>query len=606
MKPSKYIIGIDLGTTHSVLAYAEAPEEEYEELQIRIFHIPQLVSPGEVKERALFPSALFLPGPHDVPEGGLALPWDDEADYAIGEYARKRGAEIPNRFVSSVKSWLCHNGVDRTKPILPWDSPKETRRVSPVEASSLLLKHIRDAWNYYMAEDDLEALLENQNIYLTVPASFDAVARELTVQAAQAAGLEHLTILEEPQAAFYAWIESQGEKWRKSVRVGESLLVCDIGGGTTDFSLIQVTEENGDLALRRVAVGDHILLGGDNMDLALACAVRADLTPKGTHLDSWQFRGLWHGCQQAKERLLGQPDLESEPVTILGRGSSLIGGTIRTELTRDDVERVLQEGFFPLCAPSDFPSENPKVGLREMGLSYGSDPAVTHHLAKFLARHVGHNGNSSDIPYPSAVLFNGGVMKSAPLRKRVISLLKQWREDDDLRELESVDLDMAVARGAAYYGLASRGRGVRIRAGASRTYYIGVESAFPSVPGFTIPIKALCVVPFGMEEGVDIEIREKEFGLVIGQNAVFSLFDSVVRKKDKAGEIIEDWHNEIDEVSSMETLLDPSSDDQKGAVLPIWLHSKFTEIGTLELWCVACDGDQRWKLEFNLRESDQA
>jgi molecular chaperone DnaK (HSP70) len=603
---SKFIIGIDLGTTHCVLAYAETAIEADQEPVIRTFMVPQVVSPGDVRPQPLLPSFLFLPGPHDVPPGGMALPWDSSVDYAVGEFGRRRGAEIPNRLVSSAKSWLSYAGVDRTESILPWDSPAESRKVSPVEASSYFLTHLKNAWNHTMAGDGDEARFEDQEIYLTVPASFDAVARELTVKAAQAAGLEHFTLIEEPQAAFYAWIESQRERWRKAVRVNESILVCDIGGGTTDFSLIQVTEEEGELTLRRAAVGDHILLGGDNMDLTLAYALQGKLAQKGVRLDSWQFRGLWHSCRIAKEKLLSNRDLQTEPVVILGRGSSLIGGTIRTELTRQEVEQVLVEGFFPATEPTDFPQSRRKVGVREMGLPYETDPAVTRHLARFLDQSQrGLSEAGSDLGYPSAVLFNGGVMKSDLLRRRFLETLTHWHPRKDVRELSSADLDLAVARGAAYYGLARRGRGIRIRGGVARPYYIGVESAMPAVPGIPTPIKALCIVPFGMEEGTETEIREKEFGLVVGEPAVFHLLASTVRKKDQIGEIVEDWQGEIDEVTTMEAAL-PASETIDGVnIIPVWLQSKVTEIGTLELWCVARDDDtRRWKLEFNLREQE--
>lgn len=599
----KYIVGIDLGTTHCVVAYTEAQAPGGEAPRIRLFKIPQVISPGEVKPGELLPSFLFLPGPHDVPPGSLNLPWNEESDCAVGEFARKRGAEVPKRLVASVKSWLCHTGVDRTRAILPWESSEDDRRVSPVDASARYLKHIRDAWNHEIAQSDPDARLEHQEIFLTVPASFDAVARELTVKAAEEAALSHFTLLEEPQAAFYAWIESQHELWRKEVKVGESILVCDIGGGTTDFSLIQVIEENGELALQRVAVGDHILLGGDNMDLTLAYALQAKLAQKGVKLDSWQFRGLWHSCRQAKERLLADPELDSEPVIILGRGSSLIGGTIRTELTRTEVRSILLEGFFPICGATDYPEQKPKVGVREMGLPYESDPAITRHLARFLTRQTGNDSGVDSLPYPSAILFNGGVMKSDLLRDRIVNVVHEWDDSRQLREIEGVDLDLAVARGAAYYGLARRGRGIRIRAGAARSYYIGIETSMPAVPGIPTPLKALCVVPFGMEEGTEVEVREKEFGLVVGESAVFPLLASTVRKQDKVGEIVEDWGGEIDEVSRMNTLLPASDRDEGGQVIPVWLESRVTEVGTLEIYCVARDEDRRWKLEFNLREA---
>lgn len=606
MSDPKYIIGIDLGTTHCVLAYAPVQTSEDEEPHIQVFPIAQVVNPGEVRAQALLPSFLFLPGPHDVPPEGLSLPWNAKMDLSVGEFARRRGIELPNRLVSSAKSWLCHAGVNRTDPVLPWDSPSDGRKISPVEASAFYLKHLRDAWNFEMGKGKNKARFEDQDLYLTVPASFDAVARELTIKAAQSAGLEKITLIEEPQAAFYAWIHREKERWRKEVKVGESILVCDVGGGTTDFSLIQVTEEKGELALRRMAVGDHLLLGGDNMDLTLAYAVQTKLAQKGVKLDTWQFRGLWYSCRMAKERLLADPALKSEPVVILGRGTSLIGGTLRTELTRAEVENVLIDGFFPSCQSTDYPQEKPRIGMREMGLPYEPDPAVTRHLARFLGRQARDSSEGEkEIHFPTAVLFNGGVMKSDLIRRRILTVLNGWREAQALRELISDDFDLAVARGAAYYGLARKGRGVRIHAGAARPYYIGIESALPSVPGFPIPMKALCVVPYGMEGGTEAEIRQKEFGLIVGEPAVFHLLSSTVRKKDEIGEIIEDWQGEIEEVTTMEAELLAGSGEEKEDAVPVWLQTRMTEIGTLEIWCVSRDETRRWKLEFNLRQKGE-
>ncbi|MCP4276914.1 MAG: Hsp70 family protein, partial [Gammaproteobacteria bacterium] len=439
----------------------------------------------------LLPSCLFLPDEHAVPEGSLAVPWDRETDFTVGEFARQRGAEIANRLVSSSNSWLCHRRIHRTKAVLPWESPQESRRVSPVKASAHLLKHLREAWNHEMAADDPEARLEAQEIYLTVPASFDAVARELTVKAAEAAGLSNMTLLEEPQAAFYAWIESQNS-WRQIVKANESILVCDIGGGTTDLSLIQVAEDDGNLVLKRVAVGNHILLGGDNMDLTLAYAIQAKLAKKGTNLDTWQFRGLVHSCRAAKEQLLNNPDKNEEPITILGRGSSLIKSTISTELTRIEIESILLDGFIPMCNSTDYPQERSKVGIREMGLPYESDPAISRHLASFLGQHASGDNKDAEVPYPSSVLFNGGVMKSNLIKQRVLAVLNNWSNaENDMSELPSCDLDLSVARGAAYYGLARRGKGFRIRGGTAHSYYIGIESSMPSVPGIPTPMKAL-------------------------------------------------------------------------------------------------------------------
>ncbi len=596
---SRYIIGIDLGTTHCVMAYTRADVPDHEEPEIRLFEVPQVVNPGEVQARPLLPSFLLLPGPHDVPEGGLALPWKADMDYAVGVYARERGAELPDRLVASAKSWLSHRGIDRTAAILPWDAPEDARKVSPVDAAARYLAHLRDAWNHRMAGEDPEARLEDQEVYLTVPASFDAVARELTVQAAHQAGLHRLTLLEEPQAAFYAWIAHQRETWRDAVTVGESILVCDVGGGTSDFSLIEVVEEDGSLDLRRVAVGEHLMLGGDNMDLTLAYAVRGKLAQQGTRLDAWQFRALWHQCRKAKEALLADPSRASAPIAVLGRGSSLIGGTIRTELTRAEIEQILVQGFFPAVGPDARPEQKPRVGVREMGLPYEADPAITRHLAAFLGR---QSGEGHAVAFPSAVLFNGGVMKADVLRQQVLDVLRSW-SDGAVRALPAADLDQAVAIGAAYYGIARQGRGIRIRAGVPRTYYIGIESAMPTVPGVPTPMNALCVVPFGMEEGTHAEIRNKEFGLVVGEQAVFHLLASTTRKTDPAGALVEDWSGEIEEVATMEATLS-SDDDAGGSLLPVWLESRVTEIGTLELWCVSkANPDRRWKLEFNIRET---
>lgn len=597
----EYIVGIDLGTTHCVVAYTAAGTEEDQEAKVHLLQIPQVIAAGEVQSRNLLPSFLFLPGEHDVEAAGLSLPWNADMDYAVGEYARDRGAELPMRLISSAKSWLCHSGIDRNQDLLPWNAPADARRLSPVETMSRYLNHIRQAWNHEMAGQNLDARLENQEIYLTVPASFDAVARELTVQAAQQAGLHHIVLLEEPQAAFYAWLQAQGGRWRDQITVGESVLVCDVGGGTTDFSLIDVTEEDGNLELHRSAVGDHILLGGDNMDLTLAYALRSKLAQDGTELDKWQFQGLWHSCRVAKERLLNDSTLESAPITILGRGTSLIGGTIRAELERDQIETILVRGFFPAVEADEYPQSQAQVGLREMGLPYAADPAITRHLAQFLGRHSGA-GEDAASAFPTAVLFNGGVMKAEPLREQIMQTLGKWSDNDQIKELASVDLDLSVAMGAAYYGLARRGKGIRIRSGTARSYYVGIESSMPAVPGIPAPMKALCVVPFGMEEGTEAEILTKEFGLVIGETAIFPLLAAATRQSDRIGEEVEDWRGEIQKVSEMETLLPSTAEEERGTVIPVWLQSRVTEIGTLELWCVARDDDRRWKLEFNIRE----
>jgi molecular chaperone DnaK (HSP70) len=602
MSEPKYVVGIDLGTTNSVVAYTEAVVDEAKGPGIRIFMIPQLVGPGSVGEREALPSSVLLPGSHDVPEGGLAVPWNRDQSLAVGEFARDRGAEIPHRLISSSKSWLCHTGVDRKRPILPWEGEKDGRRLSPVEASAAILRHIKEAWNHSMGREDEALLMEKQDIILTVPASFDVVARNLTVEAANMAGLTDITLLEEPQAAFYAWIDGSREKWREKITVGDVVLVVDVGGGTTDFSLIRILEDRGDLSLERIAVGEHVLVGGDNMDLTLAYSVAKRMAAKGQKLSNHQMRGLCHGCRLAKEQMFASAEIGSYPIAILGRGSSLIGGTIKTELSRNEVEEVLTNGFFPECGLDAQPQTERRSGMRELGLVYSSDPAVTRHLARFLNQQNTSDAGETHI-FPTAVIFNGGVMKAGGLRKRVLDVLSSWVETQDQprpREIEGQNLDLAVARGAAYYGLARRGKGIRIRGGLSRTYYIGIEAALPAVPGMPAPVKALCVAPFGMEEGTEAILPEKEFGLVIGEPVKFDFLGSNTRRHDAIGAVIEDWEGEIEEVTTLETNLE----GEAGAVVPVTLRINATEVGALEIWCDSRTDDRKFKLEFNVRERD--
>jgi len=604
---AKYIVGIDLGTTNSALARCDANTEE--DSRIEICGVPQLVNPGEVAERTLLPSFLYIPGEFDFPKGSIALPWDPDPTLVIGELARKRGAESPNRLVASAKSWLSYAGVDRTAPILPWQAPDEVPKLSPVEVSSRFLQHLRTVWD----SGQPEFALAEQDVLLTVPASFDEEARELTRRAAEQAGFPHVTLLEEPQAAFYAWLESHGDAWRSRIKVGDLVLVCDVGGGTTDFSLITVSEENGELTLKRVAVGDHILLGGDNMDLALARVLQQRLEASGHRVDTWQLHGLWHQCRMAKEKLFASPKTQSAPITLLGKGTKLIGGTIKTELTREDLDQVLVKGFFPEVASTELPARQRRVGFQELGLPYAADAAITKHLARFLSEQVRNSPEAASIrrgpsglACPTHILFNGGVMKAARLRDRVVQVLNSWLKEEGFdalgtqQILDAPDLEHAVARGAAYYGKARRGRGVRIRSGASRTYYIGIESAMPAVPGMEAPLKALCVVPFGMEEGTEAAIPNREFGLVVGEPAEFRFLTSSIRKQDHVGSLLEDWGDEIEELGPLEVTL--TLDGQQGTVVPVRLETRVTEIGTLEVWCVSRDGNQRWKLELNIRE----
>jgi len=589
----KFIVGIDLGTTNSVVSYVDA---ETEEAAIALLEIPQLTAAAAVEGRPSLPSFLYLPPESEVSAGTFDLPWSSGRDYAVGAYAQRRGAEVPDRVISSAKSWLSHRGVDRTSPILPWQSAADITQLSPVEVASRYLAHVRDAWDASHPDDPLAA----QEVLLTVPASFDEVARELTLRAAREAELPEVTLLEEPQAAFYAWIAAQGDAWREAVAVGDRILVCDIGGGTTDLSLIAVGERAGSLELERVAVGDHILLGGDNMDLALAYSVRQQLERKGTKLDTWQFRGLTQSCRDAKEKLLAGAGADAKvPVAIAGRGSKLIGGTVRFDVARKDVEKAMVEGFFPAVGFDDPLAQQQHTGLQELGLPYAEDPAITRHIAHFLRKQADRAGEAT---HPTAVLFNGGVTAAALLRDRVRQVIGSWNPQDaaPISALAGADPHNAVARGAAYYGLARRGRGVRIRGGTARSFYVGIETAMPAVPGMRPPIKALCVVPQGLEEGSDVELPAHELGLAVGQPVEFRFLSSSTRRDDAVGTVLESWSDdEIEELAPMSTTLSWSG--HEGSTVPIHLEARVNELGVLELWCVSRDDEQRWKLELNVR-----
>jgi len=612
---TQFIVGIDLGTTNSALAYCER-NGEAEEARIEVHAIPQIVNPNEVAERTLLPSFLYIPADLDFPAGSLSLPWDASPDFVVGELARKRGAENPGRLVASAKSWLSYAAANRTAPILPWHAPEEVSKLSPVEASSRYLQHLRTVWDVQRAGQGKRRLAE-QDVLLTVPASFDEEARELTRRAAEQAGLQCVTLLEEPQAAFYAWLESQGDAWRKRIKIGDLVLVCDVGGGTTDFSLIAVAEENGDLELKRVAVGEHILLGGDNMDLALARLLQQKLEGEGHRIDTYQLQTLWHQCRSAKEYLFEHPKSAKQDITLLGKGRKLVGGTIKTELHREELNRVLVEGFFPKVKSDEMPLRQRRIGFQELGLPYAADAAVTKHLARFLSQQVKNSPEAGDIrtgpsgmACPTHVLFNGGVMKAEVLRERLVDVLNGWLIEEGFSALTAInilnapDLEHAVARGAAYYGRARCGHGVRIRSGVSRSYYIGIESAMPAVPGMEAPLKALCVAPFGMEEGTEAVVPGREFGLVVGEPAEFRFLSSTIRKQDHVGDLLEDWGSDIEEMSPLEVTL--TLEGQQGSVLPVRLQSRVTEIGTLELWCVLRDQTKRWKLELNIREKVEA
>lgn len=605
MTDSRYIVGIDLGTTNCALTYVDLAAAAADS-GVRVLPIPQLIAPGELQALDLLPSFIYLPEAHEVAPGALSLPWSPgQPDLAVGAYAREMAAKVPGKVVASAKSWLCVEGVDGHAENLPYHRGEVPRQLSPVGATRLLLEHLRQAWDHAMAKDRPEYALSQQSVLLTVPASFDAMARELTAQAAAEAGL-NVHLLEEPLAAFYAWLHDHQADWREFVSEGDILLVCDIGGGTTDFTLILVTAEDGNLGLERIAVGDHILLGGDNMDLALAYRLAARFqSEQGTTLDGSQLAALTHVCRTAKERLGGEGQAGPQKLTILGRGTGVVAGSLSIELTAEEMNDCLLDGFFPVCDIDSVATERRRVGLRSFGLDYASDPAVTKHVAGFLGTHSFRDAAGRPL-LPAAVLFNGGVTKSEAFRRRTMDALAHWGEESGQSPavLEESDPDLAVATGAAWYGAIQREGGVRIKSGSARSYYVGVESSLPAVPGFEPPMEALCVVPFGMEEGTSAVVPVEGLGLVVGELTEFRFFSSTCRQEDQVGQVLPQWNPE--EVAELPPLvvelpIEESGVDPIGTMVPVSLEVVLTEVGTLQVWCLDTRGEGRWKLEFEVR-----
>jgi len=610
MARARYIVGIDLGTTNCALAYVDTKGRERPAADIRAFEVPQLVAAGETAPRGMLPSFLYLPGSHELPPGAARLPWSAEgaaADRIVGEFARTQGAKVPGHLVASAKSWLCHPGVDREAEILPWGGPDGARKVSPVEASADYLRHLRDAWNAQFAAADPAARLEVQEVVLTVPASFDEAARELTVEAARRAGLTSLTLLEEPQAAFYCWIVSHQEGWQREVRGGELILVCDIGGGTSDFSLITVVETPTGPGFRRVAVGDHLMLGGDNIDLALAHRVEAKLG--GAKLDNEQWSALRYACRSAKEVLLGDAPPGRWPVTIGGRGSKVIGGSLRSDLSREEVAEAVVDGFFPAVGAGDELGRGGKLGLQEFGLPFVADPAITRHLARFLRRHKPEGTPDDGRPArPDAILFNGGALTPAVIRDRIVRVVTSWFAGEPagadataqaapLRVLSNASLDLAVAQGAAYYGVVRRGGGIRIGGGTARAYYVG----FQADPVAGVEAKPwLCVVPRDAQEGDERQIDDRDFDLLMGQPVAFPLASSSVRAHDRPGDLVAADPDTVRELPPLVSLM-RAGRKAKAERVPVRLASRVTEVGTVELWCQSRTDDRRWRLQIQLR-----
>ncbi|MCG6293616.1 Hsp70 family protein [Vibrio vulnificus] len=619
---AKFSVGIDLGTTHCVMSFMDTQDEQ---ARVQVMAIPQLTAPGTVESRNQLGSFLYQPHEHEMNPASRVLPWTTEPTALVGAIARNLGGKTPLRLVASAKSWLCHGGVNRRDAFLPAGSPEEIEKVSPLRATELYLKHLKQAWDHTQPNHPLS----EQDVTITVPASFDPAARDLTAEAARNVGFVHLTLLEEPQAALYNWIDNSNDKWRDEVTVGDIVLVVDIGGGTTDLSLVEVTEEEGNLTLKRIAVGEHILLGGDNMDLALAYSLKMKLAQEGKELQPWQVQAMTHACRDAKEALLNDAELQSVPIVVPSRGSKLLGATLKTELTQQEVQQMLVDGFFPKVAITEHPVQRNRGALTQMGLPYAQDAGITRHIAAFLSKQANANSEAApaqdynpfvggmpgmpgaqqasvDFIKPTAILFNGGVLKSALLAERLEETINEWLLDADAemaKRLTGVDLDLAVASGAAYYGAVRRGQGVRIRGGIASSYYVGIESAMPAIPGMAPPMEALCVAPFGMEEGTSVDVPSQQFGLIIGQPVNFQFFGSTVRRDDLAGTHLDHWGpDELEELPEIQVTLPVSEGRREGEVVPVTLASRVTELGTLYLEAIAADNGQKWHVEFDVRD----
>ena len=588
---SRFIVGIDLGTTNSAVAEVDA---EGAKTHVASFDVDQLVAPGEIAARRQLPSLIYLPGEHDLAVAETRLPWDEQKRNVVGELARSQGARVASRLVTSAKSWLCHGGVDRNAAILPWGQTESGSegsgpKLSPLAASAEVLEHIKHSWEHRRGES-----LGKQEVIVTVPASFDESARDLTLAAAERAGFPEIVLLEEPQAAFYAWIDSHPPAKRgELLSPGDCVLVFDIGGGTTDFTLISVAGDGE--SFERTAVGDHLLLGGDNVDLTLAVAVEARLRVKSKkRLDAIAWHGLVQACRRAKETLLSDESQDQVAVTVAGRGSKLIGGTLKDAITRAELDQTLLDGFFPVVEADAEPMAA-RSGLQEFGLPYASDAAVTRHLASFLKRH--------QVKRVDAVLFNGGAMTPASLRARVLEQIGRW-QDGPPRELANALPELAVAKGAAYYGLVRRGLGARIRGGTPRVFYVGVASAAGSADGEM----AVCVAGKGLEEGHRVELA-RDFELTTNRPVSFKLFSSTTRT-DEPGDL----------VAVGDGLADMSADGSDLLEMPpivtvlrargrskatVRLEISVTELGALEVWCCDSSGadgsEDRWRLSFDIR-----
>ena len=577
----RYAVGIDLGTTNCSVCYVDL---ESTEATPQMLPLLQTVAAGETAEELLLPSFCYLPGAHELPDGALSLPWDKSPRLTVGVFARNQGAFIPERVIASAKSWLAHSGVNRRGKILPWGSDLGQQMLSPLQASFQYLEHIRNVWDTRFAKladkDGTPCRLAEQTVTVTVPASFDETARKLTLEAAEMAGLRHVTLLEEPLAAFYSFL-AHNSNWQEMVQPGACVLVVDVGGGTSDFSIIQMEEGN---TLRRTAVGDHLLLGGDNMDMTLARMVESD---SGRRLTQRQWTQLCHECRLVKEKLLSDGGPETAEARLTGQGSSLFANTIGRKFTSAEVEKIILDGFFPLL-PQDAPSPERRQGMREMGLPYASDPAVTRHILQFLR-------TEHEFIKPTHILFNGGAMLPQILRNRVLDAVQEWCGGNRPVELPSYDLSLAVSDGAANYTLARTGRSVRVKGGIARAYYIAAESNGQKT--------LVCVMPRDTDENIIQTLDGNPFILRTNQPVSFQLHASATRLGDKLGDVIELDEN-ITPLPPLFTTIRLGKSGNTSEVAA-GISSMLSETGVLELWCDVPEAAKRFPLEFDLRGDSQ-
>ncbi|KZN15251.1 Hsp70 family protein [Marinomonas sp. TW1] len=579
---SDYVIGIDLGTTHSAVYFSEKKKA----LGLQQLLIPQLSAAGQVVERPLLPSFVYYPHATEFLESDLQLPWGKTSSI-LGQLARELGAKSSGRMVQSSKSWLCHSQVGPDEAVLPIDALDEVDKVSPAQVTESLLDHLVSAWNQAFPM----APMSQQEVVITVPASFDPAARTVTEQAAEKVGLR-ARLIEEPLAAFYAWLADQ-QDWQSQLTLGEQILVVDVGGGTTDLSLIQVTEESGSLGLERIAVGRHILLGGDNMDMTLTYHLAGQLAQQGTQFEAWQISGLTQACRDAKERLLANPELTETSVVVPSRGRSIFNKSIKATLTQTDVQQLLIDGFFPAVSAGEQAQKVARSGISTINLDYESDPAITRHISEFLGQHQAK---------PGKVLLNGGVFNASPMVTSLSSRLSELLDGAEFTMLTPAHLDHAVAKGATYYAQVQANGGVKVKSGLAANYYIGVASPMPAIPGMPPPVDAICVAPFGLEEGSDEQMLPNEFSLVVGEPVHFRFFQSPKSEAEPLGKVISSFSlAQLNELNRLSIQLNEGHYD-KGEMVRVYVTAQVTDLGLLLLQAHDTRSDLQWKIEFQVRE----